>query len=131
MLAKITTILAPLVFLAVAAAPAPDEWSFVKAACMGAIAGASARLAIALFAESVGRLALGVYLAFGSFWLGIIGALLAYLFKAIDGHDSIQIAAVSAGASLFGLLLEMLAQSLIKARAKAMERQLKTKENAS
>jgi hypothetical protein len=124
MLAKVTTVLAPVVFLAVAATPAPDELAFIKSACLGAIAGASARVAVALFAESVGRVALGVYLAFGSFWLGVIGALLAYLFGVITGYDQIHVAAAAAGVSLFGIVLEMLAQKYLKARARALSRQL-------
>ena len=129
MLAKVSLLLAPVVFLAVAATPAPNEWHFIRSACLGGIAGAAARVSIALFAESVQRMMLGVYLAGASFWIGVIGALLAYLFKAINGHDTLQITAVAAGVSLFGLLFEVLVVGVLKARAKAMTRAI-TKEES-
>lgn len=116
----VAALVGPVVYAAAAAMPLPSQWKFTAAALLGAFVGANARLCIALFSAQVQSRFPALFLAFGSFWLGVIGALAAYMMGYIDGHDPIKVTGVAALSSLFGILLEMLGQKFIKARAKVL-----------
>jgi hypothetical protein len=120
MLAKLTAAVAPIVFLAVAATPAPNEWQFFKSAALGALAGASARISLAVYQANVKAAVQGAWLAMASFWLGILTALGAYALGRINGHDPLMIAFYAGAGSLFGVLLEMLGGRWIRSRAKSI-----------
>lgn len=123
--ASTIAIAGPFLFAAASAIPMPSQWKFTAAAILGAVVGAFARLSIALFSDQIQQRVKGLYLALASFWLGIIGALAAYLSQWIDGNDSIKVTAVAALASLFGLVIEVLTQRYIKAKAKGITDEIK------
>lgn len=109
-------VVGPVGFMAMAALPLPSQWKFIGAACLGAFIGTNARLCLELFSESINQKK-ALSLAFASFWLGVTGAFVSYLFGIINGYDPLKVTAAAAFSSLFGILLEMLGQVWLKSKA--------------
>lgn len=114
-----TLIVPPALFLTMAALPA-GQWEFAKSSAMGAFIGTATRLCMAMYRGEIKtkKGALGLIMA--SFFFGLAGGYLFYLFGFIDGTDPVKITAAAVFASLFAILLEELFRQHIKLRAGAL-----------